>query len=125
MAVTHTTVFRSLVANLIGDNVNSGFLQFRAAGTADAPGAIYATLGLAADAAPNSVDGTLTFGAIATDTNTDAGTVATATIESSTNVVKVHCAVTAAAGDINMGNGLILAAGDQVSCSSLTYAAMP
>ncbi len=125
MAVTHTTVFRSAVANLIGDTCNNGFLQFRAAGTADAPGAVYATLGLAADAAPNSVDGTLTFGAISSDTNTDAGTVATATIETSVNVIKVHCAVTAAAGDINMSNGLILASGDTVSCSSLTYAAMP
>lgn len=126
MAVTHPTVFRSAVANLIGDNVNSGKLVFRAsASSADSPGAAVATLALAADAFPNSTDGTLTAGAIASDTNAAGGTVAYATIQSSADVVKVHCAVTAASGDINMSNGLEVAPGDTVSCSSLTYAAMP
>jgi hypothetical protein len=126
MAVTHTTVFRSAVANLIGDNVNSGKLVFRITGsTADTPATAAATLTLNADAFPNSTNGTLTANAITSDTNAAGGTVAFATIQSSTDVVKVHCAVAASGSDIDMSNGLVVAPGDTVSCSSLTYTAMP
>ena len=126
MAVTHPTAFRSAVANLIGDTVNSGKLCFRITGsTADSPSAIVATLTLAADAFPNSTDGSIAAAAIASDTNAAGGTVAFATIQSAADVIKVHCAVAASASDINMSNGLVVAAGDTVSCSALTYTAMP
>jgi len=36
----------------------------------------------------------------------------------------VRCAVAASASDINMSNGLVVAAGDTVSCSALTYQAV-
>ena len=126
MAVTHTTIFRSAVANLVGDTCDSGKLCFRASGsTADAPGTVIATLSLAAAAFPNSTDGSITAAAIASDTNAAGGTVAFATIQTSADVIKVHCAVAASASDINMSNGLVVAAGDTVSCSALTYTAMP
>jgi len=50
--------------------------------------------------------------------------VATATLETSGGTVVIHCAVAASASDINMTNGLTVASGDTVSCSSLTYRAI-
>lgn len=40
------------------------------------------------------------------------------------DVIAIHCAVAASGSDINMSNGLTVASGDTVSCSSLTYAAL-
>jgi hypothetical protein len=37
----------------------------------------------------------------------------------------IHCDVAASGSDINMTNGLTVANGDTVSCSSLTYTALP
>ena len=127
MAVTHALAFRQAVANLLGDNVDSGKLVFRVTGsTADTPGTAVATLTLNA-AAFGAADASavITAGAITSDTNAAGGTVAFATIQSSTDVIKAHCAVAASGSDINLTNGLAITAGDTVSCSSLTYAAMP
>ena len=124
MAVTHTTTFRSTVADLVGA-VPSGKLVFRATGsTANTPGTACATLTFGATAFPAAVSGVITANAITSDTNCVGGTVVFATIETSAGVVKAHCAVAASASDINMSNGLVLAAGDTVSCSGLTYTAM-
>ena len=49
---------------------------------------------------------------------------ATATLQTGAGVVVIHCAVAASASDINMTNGLTVASGDTVSCSSLTYTAL-
>jgi hypothetical protein len=38
--------------------------------------------------------------------------------------VVIQCSVAASASDINMTNGLTVASGDTVSCSSLTYTAL-
>jgi hypothetical protein len=51
--------------------------------------------------------------------------VATATLETGAGTVIVHCAVAASGSDINLTGGLTIGAGDTVSCSSLTYTAMP
>jgi hypothetical protein len=69
----------------------------------------------------------LTFSAITSDTNAtgNASAVATATLETSGGTVVVHCAVAASGSDINLTGGLTIGAGDTVSCSSLTYTAMP
>lgn len=127
MSTTHTTTFRDLVANLIGDTVDSGKLVFRLSGTANAPGTAVATLTLNAAAFPPSSTGVITAAAITSDTNAtgNASPVGTATIETSGGVVKAHCAVAASGSDINMSNGLVIAAGDTVSASSLVYTAMP
>jgi len=126
MATTHTTTFRNLVADLIGDTVDAGKLVFRITGsTADVPTTAVATLTLNAAAFPAASGGVITAAAITSDTNAAGGTVAFATIETSTSVVKAHCAVAASGSDIDLTNGLTVTAGDTVSCSALTYTAMP
>jgi dTDP-4-amino-4,6-dideoxygalactose transaminase len=64
----------------------------------------------------------LTFSAITSDTNAAGGTVATATLQTSADVVCVHCAVSTSGSDINLSS-LAVGAGDTVSVSSLTYTA--
>jgi hypothetical protein len=48
-----------------------------------------------------------------------------ATIETSAGVVVIECGVAASGSDVDMSNGLTVAPGDTVSCSSLTYTALP
>jgi hypothetical protein len=90
------------------------------------PGAAAATLTFATPAFGASAAGIATAGAIASDTNAagNAAAVAYASLQTSGDVIAIHCAVAAAASDINMTNGLTVANGDTVSCSSLTYAAL-
>lgn len=127
MAVTHSTVARNAatdaVTALIGAN---GRLAFRLAGTVSAPGTVVALLLLSATAFAAAVSGTATANAISSDTNAtgNASPVATATLQTNAGTVVIHCAVAASASDINMTNGLTVAAGDTVSCSSLTYTAL-
>lgn len=127
MAVTHTTAARNAatdaVTALIGAN---GRLVFRLSGTVGSPGTAVATLPLSATAFPAAVSGTATANAITSDTNAagNASPVATATLQTNGGTVVIHCAVAASASDINMTNGLVVAAGDTVSCSSLTYTAL-
>ena len=124
---THTTVFRAAVANLVGDNVDSGKLVFRITGsTADSPTSAVATLTLNAAAFNTSTDGTTTAGAITSDTNAAGGTIAFATIEGASNTVYAHCTVGTTGDAINVtSGGLAVTPGDTVSCSALTYTAMP
>ena len=127
MATTHTTTFRNLVADLIGDAVDGGKLVFRITGsTANTPAAAAATLTLNAAAFPAASVGVITAAAITSDTNAagNASPVAFATIETSAGVVKAHCSVAATGEDIDLTNGLTITAGDTVSCSALTYEAM-
>lgn len=127
MAVTHSTAARNAatdaVTALIGAN---GRLAFRLAGTVSAPGTVVALLPLSATAFAAAVSGTATANAISSDTNAtgNASPVATATLQTNAGTVVIHCAVAASASDINMTNGLTVAAGDTVSCSSLTYTAL-
>ena len=129
MAVTHTTTFRNATADSIGDNVNAGKLVFRITGsTANAPATAVATLTLNADAfdaAGTGGAGKIQANAITSDVSAAGGTVAFATIETSGGVVKAHCAVAASGSDIDFSNGLTVGAGDTVSCSALSYTAMP
>lgn len=127
MAVTHSTAARNAatdaVTALIGAN---GRLAFRLSGTVSAPGTVVALLPLSATAFAAAVSGTATANAITSDTNAtgNASPVATATLQTNGGTVVIHCAVAASASDINMTNGLTVAAGDTVSCSSLTYTAL-
>lgn len=127
MSVTHTTAARDAATNAVTALIGaSGKLVFRLAGTVGAPGAAVSTLPLSATAFGGSASGTATANAITTDSNAtgNASPVATATLETSTGTVVIHCAVAASASDINLSNGLTVAAGDTVSCSSLTYTAL-
>lgn len=127
MAVTHSTAARNAatdaVTALIGAN---GRLAFRLSGTVSAPGTVVALLPLSATAFAAAVSGTATANAITSDTNAtgNASPVATATLQTNGGTVVIHCQVAASGQDINMTNGLVVAAGDTVSCSSLTYTAL-
>jgi hypothetical protein len=128
MAVTHPTAFRDTVADLVDSTLSTtAKLKFRLTGTANAPGTAAATLSFGNPAFGASSSGVITANAITSDTNAagNASPVATATLETGGGTVVVHCAVAASASDINLTGGLTIGAGDTVSCSSLTYTAMP
>lgn len=125
---THPDAFRKLVSDLVTSELSTtGKLVFRATGTANAPGTAVATLALSNPAGPGaSSSGLLTFSAISSDTNAAGGTIATATLQTGAGVVKVHCTVGTSGDAINVGGaGLVVTAGDTVSCSALTYQSMP
>lgn len=127
MAATHSTAARNAATDAVTALIGaSGNLKFRLSGTVSAPGTVVATLPLSATAFGASASGTATANAITSDTNAtgNASAVETATLETSAGTVVIHCAVAASGSDINMTNGLTVAAGDTVSCSSLTYTAL-
>ena len=128
MAVTHSTTARNTATDAVTALIGtSGNLKFRLTGTVSAPGTAVATLPLSATAFGASSGGTATANAITSDTNAtgNASPVATATLETSAGTVVIHCAVAASGSDIDLSNGLTVASGDTVSCSSLTYTALP
>lgn len=127
MAVTHSTAARNAATDAVTALIGaSGKLVFRLSGTVGSPGTAVATLSLSATAFGASSSGTATANAITSDTNAtgNASAVATATLQTSAGTVVIHCAVAASGSDINMTNGLTIASGDTVSCSSLTYTAL-
>ena len=127
MAVTHSTAARNAATDAVTALIGaSGNLKFRLSGTIGAPGTAVATLPLSATAFAASSSGTATANAITSDTNAtgNASAVANASLETSGGTLVIHCAVAASASDINMTNGLTVASGDTVSCSSLTYTAL-
>lgn len=127
MAVTHSTAARNAATDAVTALIGaSGKLAFRTSGTVGSPGTVVATLSLSATAFGASSSGTATANSITSDTNAtgNASAVATATLQTSGGTVVIHCAVGSSGSDINMSNGLTVAAGDTVSCSSLTYTAL-
>ena len=128
MSVTHPTAFRNTVADLVDSSIGTaGNLVFRTAGSANSPGTAVATLPFGNPAFGAASSGVITANAITSDTNAtgNASAVDTATLQHSGGTVIVHCAVAASGSDINLTGGLTIGAGDTVSCSSLTYEAMP
>lgn len=128
MSVTHSATLRNTIATAVRDAIDGGAgagkLVFRLSGSVSSPGAAVATLTLTDPC--GSVSGeTLTFSSITSDTNAtgNASAVAAATLQTSADTVCIHCAVGSSGSDINMSGGLTVAAGDTVSCSSLTYTA--
>lgn len=127
MAVTHSTAARNAATDAVTALIGtSGNLVFRLSGTVGSPGTAVATLPLSSTAFGASSSGTATANAITGDTNAtgNASPIATATLQTSGGTVVIHCAVAASGSDINMTNGLTVAAGDTVTCSSLTYTAL-
>lgn len=127
MAVTHSTAARDAATNAVtGLLGTSPRLVFRTSGTVGAPGTAVATLQMSATGFAAASGGTATANAISSDTNAagNASAVATATLQTNAGTVVIHCQVAASGQDINMTNGLTVNAGDTVSCSSLTYAAL-
>jgi hypothetical protein len=129
MAVTHLAAGLQAATNAVTALIGtSGNLVFRITGsTAASPSTAVATLPLSATAfGTAAATGIATANGITSDTNAtgNAGAVAFATLQTSGGVIVIHCAVAASASDINMTNGLTVAAADTVSCSSLTYRAI-
>jgi len=128
MAVTHSTAARNAATDAVTALIGvSGQLVFRISpSTVTAPGTAVATLPLSATAFGASSTGTATANAITSDTSAagNASPVAFATLQTSGGTVVIHCAVAASGSDINMTNGLTIAPGDTVACSSLTYTAL-
>lgn len=128
MAVTHPVAFRNTVADLVDSTLSTtAKLVFRLTGTAASPGTAVATLSFGNPAFGAASSGAITANGITSDTNAtgNASAVATATLETGAGTVVVHCAVAASGSDINLSGGLTVGAGDTVSCSSLSYTAMP
>lgn len=129
MAVTHSTAARDAATDAVTALLTTGSkLKFRISPSSiGTPGAAAATLSLASTAFGASSSGTATAGAITSDTNAagNASAVAYASLETGAGTIVVHCAVAASGSDINMSGGLIIGAGDTVSCSALTYTALP
>src|SRR6185369_15968090 len=124
MTTTHSTAFRNTVADAHTTALGaSPKLKFRLTGTVGSPGTAAATLTLSATPFGAASSGVATANAITSDTNAtgNASAVVTATLETSGGTVVSHCAVAASGSDVNLTNGLTIAAGDTVSCSSLTY----
>ena len=129
MAVTHSTTARDAATNAVVDLLDGAGskLVFRTSpSSVGSPGTAVATLTFATPAFGASSSGTATAGTITSDTNAtgNASAVAFASLQTSTNTIHIHCAVAASGSDINMTNGLTVASGDTVSCSSLTYTAL-
>lgn len=128
MSVTHSTTARDAATDAVVDLLDGAGskLVFRLAGSLGSPGTAVATLTFATPAFGASSSGTATAGTIASDTNAtgNASAVATATLQTSADTIHLHCAVAASGSDIDMTNGLTVATGDTVSCSSLTYTAL-
>lgn len=127
MAVTHSTAARNAATDAVTALLGStAKLVFRLSGTVGSPGTAVATLSMSATAFGASSSGTATANSITSDTNAtgNASPVATATLQTGAGTVVIHCAVAASGSDINMTNGLTVASGDTVSCSSLTYTAL-
>jgi len=112
-----------LLPLLLGQGT-AGPVTHDTSGALTGPGSTVA--GTSARSRAFATSGTSTANAITSDTNAagNASAVATATLQTNGGTVVIHCAVAASASDINMTNGLVVAAGDTVSCSSLTYTAL-
>ncbi len=128
MTVTHSTAARNAATDAVVDLLDGAGskLVFRVGGTIGSPGAAVATLTMATPAFGASSSGVATAGAIESDTNAagNASPVSAASLQTSGDTLHIYCAVAASGSDINMTNGLTVAPGDTVSCSSLTYAAL-
>jgi hypothetical protein len=128
MTTTHSTPARNAATDAVTALLGvSGKLVFRLAGTIGAPGTAVSTLVLSADGFADAVAGIATANSITQDGNAtgNAAPVAAASLQTSGGTLVIHCDVTVATGDINLAAGLTILAGDIVTCTSLTYTALP
>jgi hypothetical protein len=123
MAVTHPAVVRTAIANLVVLRIDAGSgpgtLEFQTAGDVEV-----ATLTFADPAFAAAVSGVATANPIVADASATGGTIAKARAKDSTGVEVFACSVTATGGggDIQL-NSVNISAGQQVSLTSMTYAA--
>jgi hypothetical protein len=123
MAVTHPTAVRNGIADFVVDQLDEGTppgkLEFQTSGDAHV-----ATLTFSNPAFGAASNGTAVAGAITADSAASAGTIAKARLRNAAGTDKIICSVTATGGggDIEL-NSLVVSNGQEVSVSSLTYAA--
>jgi len=123
VAVTHPANVRTALADYVVDqldlNTPPGKLVMQTAA-----GATVATLTFANPAFGAASAGVATANAIVADTNAVGGTIAKAELRQGASAPVVLCSVTATGGggDIQL-NSVVISAGQQVSITSLTYAA--
>lgn len=125
MAVTHPTAIRTLVADLVVDQIDlnspPGKLVFQTSG-----GTAVATLTFSNPAFGAAASAVATAAAITSDTNAAGGTTTKAELRNGSATAIVLCSVTntGGGGDIQLSS-TVISAGQTVSVSSLTYTAMP
>ena len=127
MAVTHSVAARNACTDAVTALLGaSPKLVFRLAGNVSSPGTAVATLTFSSTPFGASSSGTATANAITSDSAAtgNASPVAAATLETSSGTVIIHCQVAASGSDISLSNGLTIAAGDSVTCGSLSYTAL-
>jgi hypothetical protein len=107
------------VVDLIDADVGAGTLEFQTAGSVEV-----ATLTFSDPAFGSSSSGTATASAITADSNATGGTITKAVAKDNSGDTVFTCSVTntGGGGDIQM-NSTVVSAGQEVSCSSLTYTA--
>lgn len=135
MAVTHPTAIRNAVADFICRGVAAATTGLNVQGGTP-PARLFlltsgdvevASLTMSNPAFGTASSGVCTASAINSDTNADGGTTTKAEIrQGTTGTPVILCSVTATGGggDIQLSS-VIISAGQTVSISSLTYAAMP
>lgn len=124
-AVTHAAAVRTVLADTVVDLLDvgttdaTGDLQFRTSGDV-----AVATLNFSNPAFGSASGATATASTISSDTNAVGGTIAKAALRNRDNTDKVLCSVTATGGggDITL-SAVVIAAGQTVAVSSLTYTA--
>lgn len=123
MAVTHPTAVRTALADFVVDQLDvaspPGKIIMQTAGSVTV-----ATLTFANPAFGAAAAGVATANAIVADTNAVGGTIAKAELRQGGATPIILCSVTATGGggDIQL-NSVVISAGQQVSLTSLTYAA--
>jgi len=123
MPVTHPTAVRTALADFVVDqldaNLPPGKLVMQTAG-----GATVATLTFSNPAFGAAAAGSANANAITPDNNAAGGTIAKAELRQGNATPIVLCSVTATGGggDIQL-NSVVISAGQQVSLTSLSYAA--
>ena len=123
MAVTHTTLVRTGIADFVVDQLDEGTppgtLVFQTSGDVEV-----ATLTLANPAFGAASNAVATAGTIVSDSSATGGTIAKARLKNAAGTDKIICSVTATSGggDIELSS-VSISAGQTVSVTSLTYTA--
>ena len=123
MAVTHPAAVRTGMADYVVDQLDINTPPGKVV-MLTAASAVVATLTLANPAFGAASAGVATANTIAADTNAVGGTIAKAELRQGNATPIILCSVTAtgSGGDIQL-NSVVISAGQQVSLTSLTYAA--
>jgi hypothetical protein len=123
MAVTHPAAVRTGMADYVVDQLDINTPPGKVV-MLTAASAVVATLTLANPAFGAASAGVATANTIAADTNAVGGTIAKAELRQGNATPIILCSVTATGGggDIQL-NSVVISAGQQVSLTSLTYAA--